>query len=338
MTSVRHTGFTSSASTALAAAALCGVGAELLSGYGPSTGHVGKVLVDLVFFTALYGAPAVLVREIARRRGWGWPSMLLGFAALGVAQCCLIDQSLFSSDYQGYDGWRELRDGTWLAWPGVPAYAALSFVVGHVIFSFAAPIAVAEAWRAADAHRPWLRWPGIVIAAVAYAATAGMIAADPQSHSASTGQLMAGAVLVVGLCCTATLVGERATPRVVPRRPVDVPVIVAAAMAAAGIIESVPPTWPGVVIYLLAIGVGGGLLWRESTTQWWTFRHTAAIGVGVLLARGILAFLGDPLGGDVAPIAKYLHNIVMLSIVGVAGWFAMRPKATDSAVSSPHCP
>src|SRR5690606_6438127 len=59
---------------------LCPVGAELLAAYGESTGDPGAVAFALVFFAGLYGAPALLARELARRCGWGWPSLLLLFA------------------------------------------------------------------------------------------------------------------------------------------------------------------------------------------------------------------------------------------------------------------
>jgi hypothetical protein len=82
---------------------LSAIGAELLAAYGDSTGDPGGVAFALVFFAALYGAPVLLARDLVRRRGWGWPSLLLLCAALGVTQACLIDQSLFSADYQGYE-------------------------------------------------------------------------------------------------------------------------------------------------------------------------------------------------------------------------------------------
>ena len=135
---------------------LCGVGAELLSAYSDTTGDPGGVAFSLVFFAALYGAPALLVRELARRRGWGWPSMLLAFAALGVAQACLIDQSMFSVDYQAYEGWEETRAATLVPGLGISAFNAFNFVVGHMIFSFAAPVALVEAWHPERAHEPWL--------------------------------------------------------------------------------------------------------------------------------------------------------------------------------------
>ena len=41
-------------------------------------------------------APALLIREVARRRGLGWPGILLLAAAFGVVQAGLVDQSMFS--------------------------------------------------------------------------------------------------------------------------------------------------------------------------------------------------------------------------------------------------
>lgn len=69
----------------LAAMVLCGIGAEVLSGYAAGTGDPGAVAVQLVFFAALYGAPAVLVRDAVRRASGGWPSLLVLVGALGLA-------------------------------------------------------------------------------------------------------------------------------------------------------------------------------------------------------------------------------------------------------------
>ena len=52
---------------------LSAIGAELLAAYDDSTGRPGELLFAVLFFAALYGAPALLIRELARRMGWGWP-------------------------------------------------------------------------------------------------------------------------------------------------------------------------------------------------------------------------------------------------------------------------
>ncbi|PLP58800.1 hypothetical protein CYK37_14155 [Mesorhizobium loti] len=156
----------------LCLAGLCAVGSELLAAYAENTGKIAAVLFALVFFAALYGAPALLAREVARRIGWGWPSLFLLTFAQGITQACLIDQSLFSDDYAGYEGWAESRQAAFIPVLSISADQAFNFIVGHVIFSFGAPIAVAESWRPDRAHRPWPGPVGIGVAAVVYLGTA----------------------------------------------------------------------------------------------------------------------------------------------------------------------
>jgi hypothetical protein len=87
------------------------VSAEYLIGYDDTIGDPAVLVFGLVIFGPLYGAPAVLIREAARRAGRGWPSMLLLGLAFGLAQAGLIDQSLFNPDY------RQSRTGTTCASP-----------------------------------------------------------------------------------------------------------------------------------------------------------------------------------------------------------------------------
>ena len=56
---------------------LAPVCAEYLWGYDNSTGHPATLVGNLIVFSPLYGAPALLIREAARRFGLGWPGLLL---------------------------------------------------------------------------------------------------------------------------------------------------------------------------------------------------------------------------------------------------------------------
>src|SRR5438105_3123342 len=44
----------------------------------------------------LYGSGALLIRELARRTGHGWPTMIALGLAYGLIEAGLIDQSLFN--------------------------------------------------------------------------------------------------------------------------------------------------------------------------------------------------------------------------------------------------
>ena len=57
----------------------------------------------MLVLAPMYGGGALLIREVARRAGRGWPTMLLLAVAYGVLQPGLLDQSLFNPSYEGYD-------------------------------------------------------------------------------------------------------------------------------------------------------------------------------------------------------------------------------------------
>jgi hypothetical protein len=327
----------------LAAMVLCGIGAEVLSGYAAGTGDPGAVAFQLVFFAALYGAPAVLVRDLVRRAGWGWPSLLVLCAALGFVQAGLIDQSLFAADYGAYDGWEQLREPTLIPALGISAFMLHAFVIGHVLFSFAAPLALAEAWLPSRAHRPWLGRLGTAVAVAAYLVVAAMILSDRGSRSATAVQLAVTAVAVAGLVLFAVVLGGRrrrvleaaagdaqhegTSPgdQPAPRPPRLWPVLLGALLASL-VMEASPPTWIGLAVSSAAVTALGLALLRTSRRPGWTVRHVAAGGLGLLLGRGLLAFTTTPLAGEVDPAAKLGHNVVMLAAVLLAGAVAMCPR------------
>ncbi|WP_189118359.1 hypothetical protein, partial [Nocardioides luteus] len=311
---------------------LSALGAELLAAYADNTGDPGAIAFAVVFFGALYGAPALLARELVRRRGWGWPSLLLLFAALGTAQAGLIDQSLFSADYGGYEGWEESREPTLIPALGFSGYNAYSFIIGHVIYSFAAPLALAEAWVPSTARRPWVGAIGAVLAVVGYGVAAALIVNDPESRSGSPAQLVGAAVVVAGFVLAAVLVGVRRArhPRAESAssdsRPLPIWQIVAVGLVAAVIPDLLPATWLGVFVAVTTTSAIAVLVWLASRTRPWTLRHTAALAATYLLLRGILAFTYFPLIGDVAPFPKYAHNAVMLLAITLATWASLRPN------------
>lgn len=324
---------TSSRSTtqALCLVVLCAVGSELLAAYADSTGDVPALLFAVVFFGALYGAPALLAREVVRRAGWGWPSLLLLALALGIAQACLIDQSLFSENYYGYEGWAESRQAAYIPVFSISAGQAYNFIIGHVIFSFGAPIALAEAWRPDRARRPWLGPVGIAVAVVAYIGAALLIAFDPESQSASTPQFITSAVLVIVCIAAAWYVGRAGRARAstvlgqasIKPFPIFAMTFVPALLLASDVFGE---SWSGFVFNTAITALVGAFVWWRARRQDWSVHHTAAVALAFLICRGMLAFTYFPLAGEVEPIAKYTHNIVMLLVVAVAGWFALRPS------------
>lgn len=304
---------------------LSAVGAELLSAYDDSTGQVGALLFAVVFFGALYGAPALLMREIARRARWGWSSIVLMAFAAGILQAGVIDQSLFSADYRGLDDWAGSRQATFVAPLGTSAHMALNFVLGHVIYSFCAPIAVAEAWRPEQAGRPWLRLPGTAVAGAAYLAAAGLIMADPESQSASALQVALALLAATACAGAAAWVGRRTgqDDADAGRAPGLGTTLIGALALAIGF-SVLPETWTGVWLGVAGTALLATAVARLSRRAGWGVPHAAAVALAFLLCRGLLAFTYFPLLGEVSAARKYSHNVVMLALVCLAGWLALR--------------
>lgn len=320
-------------------AALCALGAELLAAYGANTGNVLAVLFALVFFMGLYGAPALLAREVVRRAGWGWPSLLLLFLALGIAQACLIDQSLFAEDYQGYAGWAESRQSTFIPALSISAFNAYSFILGHVIYSFGAPVAIAEAWRPQRAAKPWLGLFGLNIATAAWLGTALLIVLDPESRNASTPQLITSIVLVLACIAAAWRVGRRNEPRHRAQPGNAAPSVrrvfgVTFTLVVVGTFAE--ENWAGFALGTATTALVAAFAWWGAGRPGWGLRHAAAVGIAYLLSRGLFAFTYFPLAGEVEAVPKYAHNVVMLAVVLVVAWFSAAPRRCRTRAATGH--
>jgi hypothetical protein len=301
------------------------IGAELLAAYDDSTGRPGELLFSVVFFALLYGCPALLIRELVRRTGRGWVAMLMLMAAAGLLQAGVIDQSLFADNYGEVKGWERWLHDTYISPLGVGGYFLQSFVLGHIIYSFGAPVAVAEAMAPRIARKPWLGRRGIIAAVAGWLLVAGAILADTlggDDYGTLAEVLVTLAVVVALVVCALRL-----TPRPRPARLSPAPrlrTVAAVAFLAASAHDLTPTTWFGVAGAVLVVGASFALLAYTAHTREWTVAHAAAVGAGALVSRGVLAFTYFPVVGETAAVPKYMHNVVMLLIVGAAGVYAVR--------------
>ncbi|MGW0432335.1 hypothetical protein ACWDV4_07290 [Micromonospora sp. NPDC003197] len=304
--------------------------AESLSGYDVSTGDPLALLGGLLILGPLYGCPALLIRELARRYDVRWPGILALAAAAGLLQAGVIDQSLFSMSYRDIDYWDDMLLPTLIEPLGIAPYMVMSFVVGHVVWSFGAPIALTEALAGRRAHTPWLRWPGLLVATVLYLAAAALILGihlktedDHASAAQVSGSLLVVALLVAG----AFTLGRRPAPG---RRERSLPppyaVGLLSLVGALGF-NFLPPTWVGVAGGVALIAASTGLLTYVSRSTRWDGRYPVAVAGGAVLAMAVSAFLVTPLG-DVPPLPKYAHNTVfLLGSLALIGWAYLHSRA-----------
>jgi hypothetical protein len=125
-----------------------------------------RQLPALLILALLYGCGALLIREMTRRTGRGWPTILLLGAAYGVIEAGLVDQSMFNPSFEGW----EFQAITSVPALGISAWYAWTFVVGHSVWSIAVPIALVELLFPDRARSPWLGRAGLPLTAAAYLA------------------------------------------------------------------------------------------------------------------------------------------------------------------------
>ncbi|MEO3784070.1 hypothetical protein ABGB12_12110 [Actinocorallia sp. B10E7] len=297
--------------------------AEYLIGYLEIMSRPLELLVGLLFLAPLYGTVAVMIREAVRRTGRGWPSILLLGAAFGLIQAGLIDQSLFNPAFIDDPFWDQERLPTLIPGLGISANHALTFIAGHAIWSFAAPIAVVESCVPRIADRPWLGKVGTSVMVALYALAVLVFFHEHTEHFMATpAQLGTTAALALVL-----IVAAFAIPRRRVRRPGRVPAAWRVGVLGTVLLTAyhlLPATWPGIALKAATLFLSGGLLVWWSARARWGRDHVLAVGGAALVANASLSFLVQPLG-EVSYPAKYAANAaLMLGVLALLAWARRR--------------
>jgi hypothetical protein len=278
----------------------------------PLTGEylLGNVTVrdlgGLVLLAPLYGGGALVIREVARRTGKGWPTILALGLAYGLVEAGLFDGSLFSASYEGVD-----YDAVRIPVLGVSAFYAPQFVINHAVWSIGIPVLLIETLTPRRRNTPWLGRIGLAVAALVYL-LAGLLIRSSSLRSGEyhvSGRQAAGVVLVALVLIAAGLAGPgpngRTTTGWVPRPwPAG-----GAAFVLSSAYLSLPATWLGAGLTVAVTTLAAGLVVRFARRAGWQTRHRVALAAGALATYAWAGFLltGLKHGGD--PVA-YAGNAV----------------------------
>lgn len=262
----------------------------------------GQAILLLPFLAPLYGGGALLIREIARRTGHGWPTILILGAAYGVIEAGLVDQSLFNPTFGGHD----FQAVTPVPALGISANNTLSFVIGHAVWSIGIPIAIVEMLTRGRrttprSHTPWLGTFGLTVTVLLYLLGCWIIFDDlrtSEDFMASPAQLAGAATVAVALIVTAFLVPRRPVPALAPTRVPKPWALGVGAFLYSGIFFARPENWYGVAMAVVMVPVAAVAIRRWSRQERWTGRHRFALVAGTLptYAWGgfVLTMLFDP--------------------------------------------
>jgi hypothetical protein len=291
--------------------------AEYLAAYDDSTGDPVALLSGLLFFVPLYGCPALLIREVARRSGMTWIGLIALATGLGIVQAGLVDQSFFRLSYRDLPEWEGWATPTYVESLGLSGYLALTFVAGHVIASFCAPIAISEALVPRQRHGPWLGPVGLGVITGLYLTSAGLILydhLDTESAAVSTTQTLVTTAVVVALVAFAATVGRLPRERVTRVCPPVVVVFLLVAAVGVGK-EQLGVAWTAVAVHAgLLAAVAAAVLWASRSLAW-SHAHELAVAAGFVAALAVNGFLTMPLFGEVPAFQKYAHNTVLAAAI-----------------------
>ena len=294
-----------------------------------------KLLPALIVLAPMYGGGALLVREIVRRTGRGWPSILLMGMAYGIFEEAFTTQSLFNPNYLKLN--LGLLTPAYIPLLGIGAWWTLWMLMVHGIWSISTPIALVEACVPDRARTPWLGRVGLVVVAIVFlfgATAAAMMQYKQDSFRASNAQFIGAAVVVLALIALAFVFPKR--QEVEGAGPASSAWLAGAvALVFGSATLFVPKDWGwGAVAALLAIDAAMlvlVILW--SGRPGWGLKHQLALGAGAALAYGWHAFLQHPAVGGADVSVRVGNAIFLAGAIGLV-WFAARRSSSENTRAS----
>lgn len=280
-----------------------------------------ELLPALPFLIPMYGGGALLIRELVRRTGRGWPSILLLGAAYGLVEAGLFDGSLFSTSYLPADLAAQ-KPVTQVPGLGLSALDAVRFTIGHAVWSIAIPIVLAESLFPRRRSTPWLSPIGLAVTAAVYLGGGLLIQSDSRALGdfSTSGAQAIGTMLVVLL-----LVG-----RVWRRRPLKIgetgpragrvpaPILLGlGTFAWSSLYFLIPENWLGVGLSLAsALAATLVLLWLARRAAW-SAQHTLAVAGGALFTYAWVGFVLTELLGYGRTVNRVGNVVLAVSAVGL---------------------
>lgn len=307
-------------------------------------------LVSLLFLVPIYGAGAVLVRDLVRRRGRGWPSILLLGAAYGLVEEGIGLQSLFSPTI--YHGIGPAWGARLLGLNG--AYTEFQ-VVNHAIWSIALPILFTDLIFPARRRQPLLGKAGLVVTSLVYLLGVGATALSRLTIDPGYAAPLAafGGVLVVVVALGVIALGV--LPRVGDASDGNGPVPAPWTLLMTGLVGGfgclgfvyIPGhahlafmRTPVVAIPMaasLAVAVAGLVLSRRwAARRTWGDAHALGLGAGLAVGHALIGVLFQPktwpdhLGAGVV----LLIGVLLLWLLATR----VRARCRTTALEAPHGP
>lgn len=318
--------------------------AEVLFGATPIS-NLGALLPEL----GAYGCGALLIRELVRRRGLGWTSIVIlglayGLIEEGLALASLFNPSLFNA--ASYGGRVLGINLVWTQW-------TLGY---HAVWSISIPILLTELLFPQHRQRSWLGRTGVIIAGILYLLGTLSFALifhfiiAPDFVAPPVG--MAGtALLAAGLVVLALHRSSQQTNALRPQMILEIPkpwviglLAFVSAVAWFALIGPLPERlraggWPLLLMVMAAAPAAITLplihRWSRSERHW-TDMHRLALALGPLAVSMLSGFFFVTAGNAIDHAGQGIISIVTMTLLGVFALRVRRRTVTSEAVSLPR--
>lgn len=292
-----------------------------------------SMIAILPLMAAMYGSGALLIREIVRLTGRGWPSIVLLATAYGFVEEGFITQSLFNPNYLHL----RLLDFGYLPAIGT-ALPWLVFVISiHVIWSISVPIGLTEALFNDKRAERWLGPVTISLFALIFLAGSALIAVFTYKQvpfMAPPPQLIGTGVIVLVLT-VAALLWPKSREKAGKTAPHPLVLFAAALLSGSGLmlVEQISPAtlhWPW------AACVAGLVVWEAlfvafmavfTLGRTWTPVQRFALMAGGLMVYVWVGFLTDRQLHGAADLPAHIGiAAAFVLLCGLAGWRAVKAR------------
>jgi hypothetical protein len=298
--------------------------AEFLLGDLPIT-----MLPVVLVLAPMYGGGALFIRELVRRAGRGWPSIVVLALAYGIVEEAYTTQSLFNPNYLKLN--LHLLQPAYIPALGIGAWWTIFVLTLHTAWSVSASIALVEGSVPDRAETPWLGGIGLTVTSLflvlgVFVSTRYQLKQD--AFRASRAQLVTAGLICIALVILAFLLPRRRVATGAGSIP-NSWIAGATALAAGSAVLVTPGAWNwGAAVMILVIDVAMiavVLFWARGAE--WGMRHKLALGAGAALAYGWHAFIGHPVVGKGEIMIRIGNAIFLFGAIGLIAFAARRTNA-----------
>jgi hypothetical protein len=280
-----------------------------------------NLLPALVVLAPMYGGGALLIREVVRRTGGGWPRIFGLALAYAIFEEAFTTQTLFNPNYLHLN--LHLLAPAYIPALGIGVWWTAFVLTLHAVWSISVSVALAEALVPDRVNTPWLGRVGLAVTAVLFllgAAASTGITLKQDPFVASRAQLAVAALAVVVVIAASLRLPH--WPAIGGRAPS--PWLAGATALVAGSIFLVTPSrwaWGAVGVYALLDAAMIAVISRWSHSDGWGGLHRLALAGGAALAYAWHAFLQNPAvgkGGAVDRIGNAIFAAGLIVLLAVA--------------------